>query len=170
MNRDNLIAVGEYYGEDGLQEFIKYVKKGDSYVIALLAYKMRLLLPEDCSNICLVPVPSHIGRVTRNRDLVIAIASGFQRDKMPIIMEAIGCDGSTIPWYLMKKKGCMEPPRMFKKDSIPEQYRVIFVDDVVATGLTWYSCSMALGGRGEMLCAAIDSETFNQYNNGTQAG
>ena len=145
-------AVGEYYAFSN-REIAHAIKDGDPAAIRTAAKAMSQLLTKSEHRL-LIPVPSHVGKAT----YTLLLAEAIAKAGCGMVYNVLKCtERETL--YSLKQRGIATSPEslgFFLQSPVPEGWKIVFVDNVVATGTTAAACR-ALIGRGEMLVWAIDS-------------
>lgn len=126
------------------------LKENDSHAIEQAAQAMRSILPS-WDNVALVPVPSHVGYATYTLRLAEALGRGH-------IYDILRCsERETL--YSRKLRGenvTANDLGFYTIGSIPEHMHVVFLDNVVASGITALAAHATVG-RGTMVPFAIDT-------------
>lgn len=159
MEKFNYIATGNYR-QDGRNETAHAMKNGEHWAIGKAAEEMAKYIP---SNAVLVPIPSHTGNATYTLELAQRIA----RKTTAEVVDALKCEPREMI-YNLKKQGRKPTPKQmgfYLVRSIPENKRIIILDNVVATGTTAAAALMAIG-RGVVFAyaAATNSEQIKGLN------
>lgn len=161
MHKSKVISgCGDYYSTPGLRELCHKVKDGDRIAIWHAARMLKPLLPQK-EEFYLVPVPCSEGKCYTT-DLAYMLA--------PLhVAEILEREPGTEPLYEKKLRGEAVTPedagiRLARGAKVPQDVRVILVDNVYATGTTFRACVKALGRDASMLCLATDGNVKqNKY-------
>lgn len=116
------------------------MKNGERWAIFKAATEIAKYIP---TNAVLIPIPSHTGRATYTLELAQRIA----RTTDAQVLDALKCEPREM-LYKLKKQGKKPTPRQmgfYLVHSIPENKRVIILDNVVATGTTAAAAVQAVG-------------------------
>ena len=116
------------------------MKNGERWAIYKAAEAMAKYIP---TNAVLVPIPSHTGNATYTLELAKRIARATNAE----VLDALKCEPREM-LYNLKKQGKRPTPRQmgfYLVRSIPENKRVIILDNVVATGTTAAAAVQAVG-------------------------
>ena len=141
------MATGNYR-EDGRCETAHAMKNGERWAIRKAANAMVDYIPK---NAVLVPMPSHTGRATYTLELAKSIA----RTTNAQVIDALQC-APRETLYSLKKQGRKPSPEglhFYQVEQIPDGKRVVFVDNVVATGTTAAAAVRTIG-KGVVLAYA----------------
>lgn len=130
------------------------MKNGERWAIYKAAEAMAKYIP---TNAVIIPIPSHTGNATYTLELAKRIARATNAE----VLDALKCEPREM-LYNLKKQGKRPTPRQmgfYLVRSIPENKRVIIIDNVVATGTTAAAALMAVGkGIVYSYAAATNSE------------
>jgi len=124
------------------------LKVGDAVAIRDAVESMRWLLPQ-WSNVAVVPMPSHLGYPTYT--LQMARLLGGQ------VYNILRCPSRETLYQMKKSTGKVPHPEdlgFYAIGTVPPHLRVVFIDNVVATGTTALAAYHAIG-RGIILPFAL---------------
>lgn len=148
-------AVGEYYSFSN-REIAHAIKDGDPAAIRTAAKAMSQLLTKSEHRL-LIPVPSHVGKATYTLRLAEAIAKAG----CGMVYNVLKCtERETL--YTRKQRGeriTSDELGFYLQSPVPENWEIVFIDNVVATGTTAAACR-SLVSRGDMLVWAVDSTAY----------
>lgn len=139
--RYSIYAAGKYAGS--LRSLAHGIKEGDEDAIAESAGRMVALVP---NNAVLVPIPGHLGRARTTMRLAQAIAA-----LKPGVSVVDALEAEPHESNYDQKKRLHKPPKdvnMWRRAGVemPEGRPVYFVDNVVASGSTYYAAQKAMPG------------------------
>ena len=139
--RFSIYAAGKYAGS--LRSLAHGIKEGDEDAIVESAGRMVALVP---NNAVLVPIPGHLGRARTTMRLAQAIAA-----LKPGVSVVDALEAEPHESNYDQKKRLHKPPKdvnMWRRAGveIPEGRPVYFVDNVVASGSTYYAAQKAIPG------------------------
>lgn len=124
------------------------IKQGDMGAITLAGWEMREWI-SDWTNVALVPIPSHKGYATYTLRMAESIGAGC-------VYDILRCSSRPM-LYDLKRKGRKVAPcdlGFYTIGEIPADKQVIFIDNVVGTGVTAQAAYQAVG-RGAVMPFAI---------------
>lgn len=142
--KDIEVISGNLYYHGSVRKLTQSIKRSDRESILLAAWAMRQWV-DDWSNVALVPMPSHFGFATYTLGIAKAIGKGEVYDILRCKMR------DTL--YGMKKSGkkvSTEDIGMYAIGRVPEGKRIIYIDNVVATGTT-AQAAIEKVGKGSVL-------------------
>ena len=133
------VISGNLYYHGRNRQLSHEIKRGDMGAITLAAWEMAEWI-EDWSNVALVPIPSHRGKATYTLHLAKAIGKGE-------VFDILRCrERETL--YSRKHAGKRTTAfdlGFYAIGKIPADKRIVFVDNVVATGTTAKAAVYAVG-------------------------
>ena len=134
--------INSYYSTEGVREMCHAVKeeKGAAYkkavqVIADYLLSLGFVKPEDH----LIPAPQHKGRAEYTKDIAERLAKKTSANLCDIL--------ARIPQdalYDQKQAGRAEIPKLYLIGEIPTSGRLFFVDNVISTGITFWSAEILI--------------------------
>lgn len=155
--RFSIYAVGRYAGR--LRSLAHGLKQGDAAAIEESAWRMADLVPD---NAVLVPIPGHLGRASSTLRLAEAIAALKPGASVVDALEAEPHESN----YDQKKR-LHKPPKsvnMWRREGVelPEDRPVYFIDNVVASGKTYYAAQKAIPGADMLTLADTMRQTARE--------
>lgn len=138
-----------YYKDDGVREICHAVKECDWYAIQIMAeYFINLGVVSHESII--VPAPQHEGYAIYTKQIADIVARVTQAK----VCDILRCQPHEM-LYKQKLKGKVVVPEFYVTDSITEDKDIWFLDNVIATGATFYGANKLFGGKMKPLVYAI---------------
>ncbi|MBP5791023.1 MAG: zeta toxin family protein, partial [Kiritimatiellae bacterium] len=141
QQRYSVTSLGGYGGR--LRVLAHGVKEGDEDAMNEAAGRMAALIPD---NAVLIPIPSHTGKATT----MLQLANAIQALKpSATVLDALEADPHESNY--VQKKRLHRPPdavsmRMKEGIELPQGRPVYFVDNVVASGVTYAAAQKAIPG------------------------
>ena len=141
VQRFSVTSLGGYGGR--LRVLAHGVKEGDEDAMNEAAGRMAALIPD---NAVLIPIPSHTGKATT----MLQLANAMQSLKpSATVLDALEADPHESNY--VHKKRLHRPPdavsmRMKEGIELPQGRPVYFVDNVVASGVTYAAAQKAIPG------------------------
>lgn len=145
----DFVAMAKYYQGD-VRKLTRALKKSNPYALKIAAESMARAIPEGA---VLVPVPGYDGRAGDT----FALANEIAKITGSPVVEALH-GVIREPIYLMKQSGYLptsEDLGFYKSAPLPENRKVVLIDNVVGTGTTAVAAREALG-QGVVVAFAWD--------------
>lgn len=126
-----------YHGKN--RQLSHEIKRGDMGAITLAAWEMSEWL-EDWSNVALIPIPSHKGHATYTLYMAKSIGKGE-------VFDILRCHERPTLYSLKRanKKVTYADLQFYCVGQVPSGKRIVFVDNVVASGITAQAAVNAVG-------------------------
>lgn len=141
------------------RELCHAVKNGNEYAIKIAAELMSTMMPygELSKDYVLVPIPSHYGMANYTLELAQWIN---KLTKIPVCNCLCGENRESL--YSLRKQG-KEIPQDFVTfklglyDELPKGKKVIFVDNVIATGTTYEAAKKVIPNAEGIIAIGLDT-------------